>query len=75
MTSLLNSSFSVAELLNSSFYLLTFFLSMVRSFFFWDRNTDAARRDKREETGGALSAIHQCCDSYSFSLAWNRERT
>lgn len=25
--------------------------SMLHSFLFWDRNTDAARRDQREETG------------------------
>jgi hypothetical protein len=33
--------------------------SMLRSFVFWDRNTDAARRDQREETVGALRAIEK----------------
>jgi hypothetical protein len=33
--------------------------SMLRSFFFWDRNTDAARRDQHEETGDALAPLHQ----------------
>src|SRR5581483_6687530 len=39
--------------------------SMLRFLFFWDRNTDAARCDQREETGHALCAIHEarsaCC--------------
>jgi hypothetical protein len=31
--------------------------SMLGSLFFWDRNTDAARRDQHEETGHALFAF------------------
>jgi type I restriction enzyme R subunit len=33
--------------------------SMLRSLFFWDRNTDAAARDQPEETGNALSAFSE----------------
>ena len=33
--------------------------SMLRSFFFWVRNTDAARRGQHEETGHALCAIYE----------------
>ena len=32
--------------------------SMLRSFFFWVRNTDAARRDQHGETGSALRAFN-----------------
>ena len=32
--------------------------SMLSSFVLWDRNTDAARRDQREQTGRALRAWH-----------------
>src|SRR5258708_3273809 len=33
--------------------------SMLRLLFFWDRNTDAARRDRREETGSALLTLRK----------------
>ena len=33
--------------------------SMLRSLNFWDRNTDAARRDQREETGHAWSVFNE----------------
>ena len=35
--------------------------SMLRSFFFWKRNTDAARRDQHEETGCALCVLNEAC--------------
>jgi hypothetical protein len=65
MISLLNFSFSLllsaaALLHNSSFCLFTLkvrLYSMLRSLFFWDKNTDAARRDQHQETGSALCAI------------------
>jgi hypothetical protein len=41
--------------------------SMLRFLFFWYRNTDAARRDRREETGGALCALNEAGYRYSFS--------
>ena len=31
--------------------------SMLRCLFFWNRNTDAARRDQHEETGSVLCVI------------------
>ena len=45
--------------------------SMLCSLFFWNRNTDAAWRDQREETGHALCAIHEArsaCSALSSSL-------
>ena len=35
--------------------------SMLRFLFFWVKNTDAAGRDRREETGHAFCAIHEAC--------------
>ena len=35
--------------------------SMLRLLIFWNRNTDAATRDQREETGDALSAFNEAC--------------
>jgi hypothetical protein len=35
--------------------------SMLRSFFFWDRNTDAARRDQSEETGDTFRVLNNAC--------------
>jgi len=38
--------------------------SMLRSLIFWDRNTDAARRDQREETGSALSVFDEVASTF-----------
>src|SRR5437867_6385168 len=40
--------------------------SMLRSLFFWDRNTDAARRDRHEETGLPLRRVRFSSD-HTFS--------
>ena len=35
--------------------------SMLRFFVFWDRNTDAARGDQREETGDTFRVSNNAC--------------
>src|SRR5438874_11472088 len=40
--------------------------SMLRSLIFWVRNTDAARRDQREETGSALRAFNIAAEPSSM---------
>jgi hypothetical protein len=45
--------------------------SMLRSLFFWDRNTDAARSDQREETGRTLCAFNEAVwNEVSNALAY-----
>jgi hypothetical protein len=47
--------------------------SMLRFLFFWDRNTEAARRDQREETGSASCAIDEACGMLSFGALASQE--
>jgi type I restriction enzyme M protein len=41
---------------NANFAWVQHFIHYLARFFFWNRNTDAARRDQREETGSASCA-------------------
>ena len=48
---------------NSTFALC----DVLRSLFFWDRNTDAARRAQHEETGSLLSPFNEACRTRSIA--------